>query len=86
MRLSGHVTRLSVKLNFAAWRHKSVSIDFQRAGHTHRTLVSRTVTDRGGRFRVTVTPVRTARWFARVAGNAENTVRWSPAVRVRVHR
>ena len=86
LRLTGHVARLSVGLKWLDWPQKTVKIYFQRAGSDRRHLVTKTATNRHGRYRAVVTANRTGRWFAQVAGTSEYTVKWSPGVRVRAVR
>lgn len=83
LRLTGHVARLSVGLKWLDWRQKTVRIYFRPAGSDTRRLVTKTSTNRDGRYRAVVTAHRTGRWFAKVAGTSEYTVKWSAGVRVR---
>jgi hypothetical protein len=86
IRLSGHLQRLTLGLDYVNWRHKDVRIYFQRAGRTTRTWVGTARTGRDGRFHTTVTAHHTGRWYAYFPGTTANTSRFSSGHRVVVTR
>jgi hypothetical protein len=86
LRLTGHVAQLSVGLKWLDWRQKTVKIYFRPAGSDTLRLVTKTSTNRTGRYHAVVAAQRTGRWFAKVAGTSEYTVKWTTGVRVRAVR
>lgn len=84
LRVRGHVSKLTAKLVYADFGGAVVRVYFQRAGGSRKVLVTRTRTDRDGRYFVAVIARRPGRWYAYFPGNFANTSRWSRGDLVRI--